>query len=613
MKCEQPGCRAPSSTATATSAGCRRPSWPRSRLRRPTRRRHAVCPARLLRHDRRRLLRRVRHARRNSLQRGRGPHPRVSPARPRRPPPRTGSSRPRSAPVAPAPAPRRPAGSGRHGPAPPASVRASRRSRRRPPVDAGQGRADQPLGARGQAQLRQLRCTQWAVRSTASPAGPRGSAPSAARHTSFTPKLKPGDLVARPVPRRRRARPRWARLDLPGARPQRLRPLGRPQGPAQLRRQGRAGRRDRRAAVPRPGRAPEHRRDLQLRHPRRAPATSSWSTSAASRSSGSSRSGCAPHGAYDPLPVDQALAYILEMLPAFQYLHDLGLVYCDFKPDNLIQVGDAVKLIDLGGVRRIDDEESAIYGTVGYQAPEVAESGPSIASDIYTIGRTLVVLTMEFQGYQSTYLSHAARPGGRPRCSSDHDSFYWLRRQVLRRRPGRPVRLGRRAASPRRSGCCARSSPTADRGDEHHVGRLGEFDDAGGLHGAASTGTSCPSLRPDTTDTQYAWLVSLAPGRAQRAARRPAPRRPRRRPRSSSPAAPSTASTATAQRPRSRLAQLLTLDPWDWRALWLQGLAALQSADLAAPRPRSAPSTSRCPASWRPSWRSPWPASGRSG
>ena len=51
-------------------------------------------------------------------------------------------------------------------------------------------------------------------------------------------------------------------------------------------------------------------------------------------------------GAYDPLPVDQALAYIIEILPAFQYLHDLGLVYCDFKPDNLIQVGDAVKLID---------------------------------------------------------------------------------------------------------------------------------------------------------------------------------------------------------------------------------------------------------------------------
>ena len=52
----------------------------------------------------------------------------------------------------------------------------------------------------------------------------------------------------------------------------------------------------------------------------------------------------ANNGVYDPLPVDQALAYILEILPAFSYLHDKGLVFCDFKPDNVIQVGDGVKL-----------------------------------------------------------------------------------------------------------------------------------------------------------------------------------------------------------------------------------------------------------------------------
>src|SRR5829696_8452391 len=96
---------------------------------------------------------------------------------------------------------------------------------------------------------------------------------------------------------------------------------------------------------------------------------------------------------------------ILEILPAFTYLHDLGLIYCDFKPDNLIQIGDAVKLIDLGGVRRIDDEESAIYGTIGYQAPEVDQIGPTVASDIYTIGRTCVVLMLEFRGYQTTYVA----------------------------------------------------------------------------------------------------------------------------------------------------------------------------------------------------------------
>ncbi|BFU44245.1 hypothetical protein KRMM14A1004_24820 [Krasilnikovia sp. MM14-A1004] len=105
----------------------------------------------------------------------------------------------------------------------------------------------------------------------------------------------------------------------------------------------------------------------------------------------------------DPLPLEQALAYVLEIMPAFGYLHDRGLIFCDFKPDNVIQTGDQVKLIDLGGVVRVDDLDSAIYGTVGYQAPEMATAGPSIQSDLYTIGRTLAVLTTDFRGYQSTY------------------------------------------------------------------------------------------------------------------------------------------------------------------------------------------------------------------
>ena len=43
----------------------------------------------------------------------------------------------------------------------------------------------------------------------------------------------------------------------------------------------------------------------------------------------------------DPLPVDQAIAYVLEILPALGHLHDLGLLFCDFKPDNVIQTADS--------------------------------------------------------------------------------------------------------------------------------------------------------------------------------------------------------------------------------------------------------------------------------
>jgi serine/threonine-protein kinase PknG len=102
------------------------------------------------------------------------------------------------------------------------------------------------------------------------------------------------------------------------------------------------------------------------------------------------------------VPLPHALAYAIEILPALGYLHDHGLVYCDFKPDNVIQSEEQLKLIDMGGVRRFDGD-GPIYGTVGYQAPEIEADGPSPSSDLYTVGRALAVLTFEFTGYQGEY------------------------------------------------------------------------------------------------------------------------------------------------------------------------------------------------------------------
>ena len=128
-------------------------------------------------------------------------------------------------------------------------------------------------------------------------------------------------------------------------------------------------------------------------------------------------------GTPDPMPVDQAISYIRAILPAFRHLHGRALLYCDFKPENLIQVGDLVKLIDLGAVRRIDDRTSDIYGTVGFQAPEIAEEGPSVASDLYTIGRTLAVLTLDFRGYSSKFQFSIPDPGQHP-VLARFDSFH---------------------------------------------------------------------------------------------------------------------------------------------------------------------------------------------
>ncbi|WP_163506650.1 serine/threonine-protein kinase [Fodinicola acaciae] len=96
------------------------------------------------------------------------------------------------------------------------------------------------------------------------------------------------------------------------------------------------------------------------------------------------------------LPVEQAIAYALEMLPALGFLHGNGLLFCDFKPDNMIQQEEQLKLIDLGAVRQETDHRTSIYGTIGYQAPEIGEAWPSVSSDLYTVGRSLAVMSFAF-------------------------------------------------------------------------------------------------------------------------------------------------------------------------------------------------------------------------
>lgn len=94
------------------------------------------------------------------------------------------------------------------------------------------------------------------------------------------------------------------------------------------------------------------------------------------------------------IPVSEAIAFMMEILPALDYLHSFGLAYNDLKPDNIMVSEDEVKLIDLGAVAAMESYGS-IYGTPGYQAPEITETGPTVASDIYTVGRTLAALVLD--------------------------------------------------------------------------------------------------------------------------------------------------------------------------------------------------------------------------
>lgn len=130
---------------------------------------------------------------------------------------------------------------------------------------------------------------------------------------------------------------------------------------------------------------------------------------------------------YEPpkrMPIEQAIAYLLEVLPALQYLHDIGLVYNDLKPENIMVTDEQVELIDLGAVAGIEDY-GYLYGTAGYQAPEIVRTGPTVASDIYTVGRTLAVLTLEMPSDKGRYKEGLPSPTQAP-LLAEFDSFHRL-------------------------------------------------------------------------------------------------------------------------------------------------------------------------------------------
>jgi serine/threonine-protein kinase PknG len=127
------------------------------------------------------------------------------------------------------------------------------------------------------------------------------------------------------------------------------------------------------------------------------------------------------------LPVAQAIAYMLEILPALGYLHSLGLVYNDLKPENIMVTEEQLKLIDLGAVSRINSF-GFLYGTPGYQAPEIIRTGPTVQTDIYTVGRTLAALTLKLRTRKGRYVD--GLPDDDP-VLRKYDSFGRLLRRAI--------------------------------------------------------------------------------------------------------------------------------------------------------------------------------------
>lgn len=90
-----------------------------------------------------------------------------------------------------------------------------------------------------------------------------------------------------------------------------------------------------------------------------------------------------------PLPLDKAVAWVIEAAEALSFAHERGIVHRDLKPDNLLLSAEGkVKVADFGLARILQPSEEARTraGTVQYMAPEHLKGQATFLSDLWSLG-----------------------------------------------------------------------------------------------------------------------------------------------------------------------------------------------------------------------------------
>ncbi len=283
-----------------------------------------------------------------------------------------------------------------------------------------------------------------------------------------------------------------------------------------------------------------------------------------------------------PLPAAEVLAYMHPVLAALGYMHANGLIYNDFKPDNVMLEDADIKVIDLGGVCRATQTDGDVYSTIGYAAPEVAAEGPSFTSDLYSVGRTIAVLVSEFKSFQSSYKYKLRTPLEEP-IFQKYDALYRLLQKACHENPNMRFQSAEEMAEQIHG--VLREVVAIDSGKTHPVesqvfgaDTLGmrSLDGAGGVH--VLDIDSLPALKMDPADPATAFVLgnlgSGAPQKQVPVLMQAMARFP-----------DSIGALLAMARNRVYLGQyeeaekyftkVEQLDAFEWRVIWIRGLALL--------------------------------------